>query len=98
MTLLESTLKFFGFTEDDEDTNDSSTVIHHVSQNKPNIHNLHQQQEPKFEIRISFPRIYEDSKHCNTFATKQSRSCKPSVFRSINNKTVDRFFMARPMP
>ena len=61
MTLLESTLKFFGFTEDDEDTNDSSTVIHHVSQNKPNIHNLHQQQEPKFEIRISFPRTYEDS-------------------------------------
>ena len=61
MTLIESTLKFFGFSEDDEDTNDSSTVIHHVSQTKPNIHNLHPHQDQKFEIRISFPRSYEDS-------------------------------------
>ena len=61
MTFIESTLKFFGFSEEDEDTNESSTLIHHVSQTKPNIHNFQAHQEQKFEIRISFPRNYEDS-------------------------------------
>ena len=70
MKFIESTLKFFGFTDDDEDINDSSTVIHHVSESKPTIHNLHTHKKEKFEIRIAFPRNYEDSVNIATHLQK----------------------------
>ena len=61
MTVINSILAFFGFSDEDEDVAPSSAVIHHVSQSKPTIHNSHHHQHQKFEIRISFPRTYEDS-------------------------------------
>ena len=54
-------LAFFGFSDEDEDTPQSSALIHHVSKSKPTIHNIQQQAPQKFEIRISFPKTYEDS-------------------------------------
>lgn len=62
MSFFDSTLRFFGFSETDEDTPDtSSEVIHNVSNIKPNIHHLNSKTKDTSEIRISFPKVYEDS-------------------------------------
>mgnify|MGYP001432121499 CR=1 FL=1 len=53
-------LTFFGFTDEDEDTQ-SSKVIHNVSQHKPTFHHIQSNQQNTMEIRISFPKNYEDS-------------------------------------
>ncbi len=54
-------LTFFGFSDEDEDTQ-SSKVIHNVSQHKPTFHHIQPQHQPTpMEIRISFPKNYEDS-------------------------------------
>ena len=70
MSVIASTLKFFGFTDEDEDPIQSPTMIHHVSQTKPTIHSLDQTQSEKFEIRISFPKTYEDSVNIATHLQK----------------------------
>ena len=60
MSFLSSTLRFFGFTETDEDENlNSSEIIHNISPSKPNLHQI--QTKDASEIRISFPKVYEDS-------------------------------------
>ena len=62
MSIINSTLQFFGFSESDEDEEQqSSEIIHDVSLVKPNIHNLNSTQKPNCEIRISYPKVYEDS-------------------------------------
>ena len=40
MSALESTLRFFGFSEEDEDTNNSAEIIHQVNAQQPVIHNI----------------------------------------------------------
>jgi len=63
-------MTFFGFSDTDEDLPKSSQVIHNVSNETPTIHPL-QQHQPKFEIRISFPRTYEDSVNIATHLQKK---------------------------
>lgn len=60
MSIIDKTLTFFGFSEKDEDIATESTFIHNVSENKPIIKSFAQPSE-QFEIRISFPKEYEDS-------------------------------------
>ena len=60
MSIIDKTLIFFGFSEKDEDISTESTLIHNVSHNKPIIKNVSAMTE-QFEIRISFPKEYEDS-------------------------------------
>ena len=60
MSLIDKTLTFFGFSDKDEDLQTESTLIHNASTHKPIIKNVIQQAE-QFEIRISFPKEYEDS-------------------------------------
>ena len=53
--------KFFGFAEEDEDTEKVSTsVIHSTSLKKPAIHSIQATNQHPYEIRISFPKEYED--------------------------------------
>tara|TARA_A100001015_G_scaffold221546_1_gene249365 strand:+ start:38 stop:466 length:429 start_codon:yes stop_codon:yes gene_type:complete len=54
-------LTFFGFSEEDEDQDTSSSMIHQISQNKPNLHQIKDHQAVQMEIRIAFPKNYEDS-------------------------------------
>ena len=62
MSIINSTLQFFGFSENDEDEKQGSAeIIHKVSRTKPTIHNIQTQIKPKSEIRISYPKVYEDS-------------------------------------
>ena len=62
MSIINSTLQFFGFSENDEDEKQGSAeIIHEVSRTKPTIHNIQTQVKTKSEIRISYPKVYEDS-------------------------------------
>ena len=62
MSIINSTLQFFGFSENDEDEKqESAEIIHDVSRTKPTIHNIQTQVKAKSEIRISYPKVYEDS-------------------------------------
>ena len=62
MSIINSTLQFFGFSENDEDEKQGSAeIIHEVSRTKPTIHNIQPQVKTKSEIRISYPKVYEDS-------------------------------------
>ena len=61
MSLINSILTFFGFMENDEDESEQSSIIHSISDAKPNIHNTINTSIAQQEIRISFPREYEDS-------------------------------------
>ena len=70
MSILNSALTFFGFSDDDEDITESSAMIHNVSQTKPTIHPINQTNSQKLEIRISFPRTYEDSVNIATHLQK----------------------------
>ena len=70
MTVINSVLTFFGFSDDDEDINQSSAMIHNVSNVKPTIHSIPQTNQEKLEIRISFPRTYEDSVNIATHLQK----------------------------
>ena len=70
MTFFNSMMTFFGFSDTDEDLPKSSQVIHNVSNETPTIHPI-QQHQPKFEIRISFPRTYEDSVNIATHLQKK---------------------------
>ena len=60
MSIIDKTLTFFGFSDKDEDTLTESTLIHNASTEKPFIKNVTNHSE-QFEIRISFPKEYEDS-------------------------------------
>ncbi len=60
MSLIDKTLTFFGFTDKDEDITSESTLIHNITESKPGIRNVSQHIE-QMEIRISFPKEYEDS-------------------------------------
>jgi cell division inhibitor SepF len=57
--MLNAVLSFFGFSED-EDEPISSAVIQTEKQPQPTIHPI-QNQLTKFEIRIAFPKTYDDS-------------------------------------
>ena len=61
MSALESTLRFFGFSEEDEDTNNSAEIIHQVNAQQPVIHNIQPKIKEKNEIRLACPKVYEDS-------------------------------------
>ena len=74
MSILNSALTFFGFSDDDEDITESSAMIHNVSQTKPTIHPINQTNSQKLEIRISFPRTYEDSVNIATHLQKNRAS------------------------
>ena len=62
MSIINSTLQFFGISENDEDEKQGSAeIIHEDSRSKPTIHNIQTQVKTKSEIRISYPKVYEDS-------------------------------------
>lgn len=62
MTFISSFLTFFGFSADDEDdSKPSSSVIHATSQQKPFINQINTGSSKSYEIRIAFPKEYEDS-------------------------------------
>jgi cell division inhibitor SepF len=61
MSFFKPLLTFFGFSENDEDITASSQIIQHVSTRKPTIHAMATQPQPGYEIRIAFPKVYEDS-------------------------------------
>jgi cell division inhibitor SepF len=62
MSFINVALRFFGFSETDEDTPASSAeMIHSVAKDTPNIHPIHTHKTAPAEIRIACPKVYEDS-------------------------------------
>jgi cell division inhibitor SepF len=57
--MLNSVMTFFGFC-DDEDEPPTSALLQQTPQSTPTIHPM-QHDAPKFEIRIAFPKTYDDS-------------------------------------
>lgn len=59
--MIDAVMRFFGFTENDEDHDESTAqVIHNVSTQKPQVHAI-PDAVMRSEIRISYPRVYEDT-------------------------------------
>lgn len=67
--MIQSIIKFFGFSESDEDDLTTS-VIHTVSAKTPVVEALPSATNSPYEIRISTPKEYEDSINIATHLQK----------------------------
>jgi cell division inhibitor SepF len=63
MSLIQSVLQFFGFSDHDDESvsKPSAEVIHHVSPERPTIQAFPESKMIPSEIRIANPSVYEDS-------------------------------------
>ena len=61
MSFIESAIRFFGFSENDEDDVKTSEIIHDVSKSSPTFHQIKPKTKEPAEIRLSYPKVYEDS-------------------------------------